>query len=64
MYVNEVYRRKGIYRALYKETRRRAKEAGAKIIRLYVEKQNTIAQKTYQSLGMREGDYLMYEVEV
>ena len=64
VYVNENFRRKGVYRALYEETRRRAKEAGAKIIRLYVEKQNTIAQKTYESLGMQESGYLLYETEV
>lgn len=64
VYVNALYRRKGVYRALYEETRRRAKETGAKIIRLYVEKQNITAQKTYESLGMKEGNYLMYEVEV
>lgn len=64
VYVNAEFRRKGVYRALYEETRRRAKDAGAKIIRLYVEKQNITAQKTYQALGMQEGNYLLYEAEV
>lgn len=64
VYVRADFRRKGVYRALYEETRRRAKEDGVKIIRLYVEKQNTTAQKTYQALGMQEGNYLMYEAEV
>ncbi|HYG14980.1 MAG TPA: GNAT family N-acetyltransferase [Bacteroidia bacterium] len=64
VYVNADFRRKGVYRALYEETRRRAKDAGARIIRLYVEKQNITAQKTYESLGMKEGNYLMYEVDI
>jgi hypothetical protein len=29
--------------------------------RLYVEKENVTAQKTYGSLGMAETDYLMFE---
>jgi hypothetical protein len=31
--------------------------------RLYVEKDNKVAQQTYQALGMIETDYLLYEEE-
>ena len=32
-------------------------------IRLYVERENYVAQKTYKSLGMEECNYYMYEYE-
>ena len=31
--------------------------------RLYVEKDNRVAQQTYQALGMTETDYQLYEQE-
>ena len=38
-----------------------AKEPDVCGYRLYVEKENTGAQKTYESLGMSATDYLLYE---
>ena len=60
VYVVAGYRRKGVYRALYNEVKRLAK-AEAIGYRLYVEKNNDIAQSTYKSLGMSCCDYDMYE---
>ena len=34
----------------------------ARLLRLYVDRNNINAQKVYQSLGMRESYYLMYEL--
>ena len=62
VYVKPNMRRKGIYKGLYREVQRLA-EATEDVCgyRLYVEKDNEIAQRTYESLGMQESYYLMYE---
>lgn len=62
VYVREEYRRQGIYRALYEEVKTLAEQDPSVCgFRLYVEKDNVNAQKTYESLGMIETNYLMYE---
>lgn len=62
VYVKPQHRRKGIYRSLYKHVKQLARERGDVCgFRLYVEKENLNAQKTYQSLGMRETPYRMFE---
>ena len=69
VYVAQPFRRRGVYRALYDWVRERANAAQSAGdgrccgFRLYVEKENRDAQRTYQALGMRECDYLMYEEE-
>jgi ribosomal protein S18 acetylase RimI-like enzyme len=62
VYVKPLYRRRGVYRALYAEVKdRAASERGVCGFRLYVEKENTVAQQTYRKLGMEESHYLMFE---
>ena len=62
VYVREEYRRQGIYRGLYEKVKALASENESVCgFRLYVEKDNVNAQKTYEVLGMLETDYLMYE---
>ncbi len=62
VYVEPRYRRQGIYRLLYEFVAQRAKAAGNVYgFRLYVERNNAIAQSVYASLGMSETDYLMFE---
>lgn len=62
VYVEPDSRRRGIYRLLYEFVVERARSAGNVYgFRLYVERDNEIAQKVYASLGMHETDYLMYE---
>ena len=62
VYIKPEHRQKGIYRALYEEVKTLAeKQGGAASFRLYVEQENTRAQQTYQSLGMSQSHYLMYE---
>ncbi len=64
VYVDANHRRKGIYTALYENVRRWAAEAGdVSAFRLYVEKDNQVAQKTYQRLGMEETYYRIYEAD-
>ena len=62
VYVKAEFRKQGIYTAMYKKIRELADdEPDVCGFRLYVEKENTIAQKTYESLGMQATDYLLYE---
>jgi len=62
VYVVEKHRRQGIYSALYDHVKHLSEsEASVWGFRLYVEKDNKIAQKTYEKLGMHRTDYLMYE---
>ncbi|MFT6133319.1 MAG: ribosomal protein S18 acetylase RimI-like enzyme, partial [Shewanella sp.] len=52
----------GIYGKLYQAVKDLAAEnGGTASFRLYVEHDNKIAQKTYESLGMEQSHYLMYE---
>ena len=63
VYVRDDYRRSGVFRALFGELVRRARAAGDVVgVRLYVERENTRAQATYQQLGMGDAGYLVWEV--
>lgn len=59
VYVIGEARRLGVFRALYAEVERRARAAGAIGLRLYVERDNARARRTYASLGMEEEPYRM-----
>lgn len=61
VYVVESARRAGVFRAMYAEVARRAGEADAVGLRLYVETGNARAQQTYADLGMQRCHYYMYE---
>lgn len=61
VYVEPEWRRKGIYSRLYGFVKESAADKGICGFRLYVEKENQSAQRTYRSLGMSETDYLMFE---
>lgn len=61
VYVHADYRRQGVYRQLYQHVKLLAEGHNVCGFRLYVERDNTIAQKTYESLGMTETVYRMYE---
>ncbi len=64
VYVAAHARRQGVYSALHAAIRQRAKADPRSCgIRLYVEKENTVAQQTYQALGMTETHYRLYEEE-
>jgi len=62
VYVAPAHRRKGVYRALYAHVLAMA-EATPEVfgLRLYVERDNADAQRTYLSLGMNDAGYLMFE---
>ena len=62
VYVAPEARRRGVYRALYAHVRALAEaNPGVCGLRLYVEKENLAAQRTYAALGMRDAHYLIYE---
>lgn len=62
VYVRPEARRTGVYTALHRAVRRRAQGAPDVCgLRLYVERDNTAAQETYETLGMTEPGYRMYE---
>ncbi|MES4792835.1 MAG: GNAT family N-acetyltransferase [Chloroflexota bacterium] len=61
VYVVPHARRSGVFRALYAEVERRARATPDVIgLRLYVERDNAHAQRTYESLGMVEEAYRMF----
>jgi GNAT superfamily N-acetyltransferase len=59
VYVVPQARRHGVFRALHAEVERRARAAGAVGLRLYVERDNARARRTYAQLGMEEEPYRM-----
>ena len=62
VYVRPEARRAGVYTALHREVRRRARDAdGVCGLRLYVERDNAAAQAVYKELGMDAPPYRMYE---
>ena len=62
VYVAPAHRRQGVYAALYAHLKALA-QASENVcgLRLYVERENTPAQRTYTSLGMADAGYLMFE---
>lgn len=62
VYVEPAYRRQGLYRALYRHILALAKaDTGVCGVRLYVEKDNAVAQQTYTALGMQDAHYRVFE---
>ena len=64
VYVAPEARRTGVYRALHRFVEDRARDAGNVCgLRLYVEKDNHIAQQVYEEMGMSDSGYHLYEQE-
>jgi len=62
VYVAPEYRRQGVYAALYRHVERLARATpGVVGLRLYVERDNASAQRTYAALGMRDAGYRIFE---
>lgn len=63
VYVAEASRRRGVFRALFDHLRARATADPTVIgLRLYVERENERAQRTYASLGLTQEPYLLMGV--
>jgi GNAT superfamily N-acetyltransferase len=62
VYVHPDARKKGVFRSLFADAERLARAAGDVVgLRLYVERANANAQKTYESLGMYDAGYFVFE---
>ena len=64
MYVIPEFRRRGVYRNLHNhvmaESRRQSDVCG---MRLYVDRDNNVAQRVYTSLKMRHSHYDLWEID-
>ncbi len=62
VYVMPEYRKQGIYRHLYEFVKEEARKSGNVCgFRLYVDRNNKVAQQAYEKLGMKESNYIMFE---
>ena len=63
VYVDPAFRRRGVFAALYAQVKAEAEAAAPAVcgLRLYVERDNAAAQRTYAALGMEESHYRLYE---
>lgn len=64
VYVRPEYRRQGVFRSLYRSVETLARKSPEVCgLRLYVDRGNHSAQRTYQKMGMEESNYNLYEIE-
>ncbi len=61
VYVRPDYRRRGVLRTLYENILQRAEQRGVCGVRLYVERNNELAQQAYRHLGLDKAVFDMYE---
>ncbi len=62
VYVRPECRHQGVFKELFDFAKAIAQSEGAGALRLSVDRNNINAQQVYQSLGMHECHYLMYEL--
>lgn len=63
VYVTETHRGQGCFRQMYADVIAQAKRLGVRVVRLYVETDNSAAQQVYERLGMQRLPYHMYQME-
>ncbi|MEE8451451.1 MAG: GNAT family N-acetyltransferase [Thermoguttaceae bacterium] len=64
VYVHAEYRRRGVFRALYRHIESLAKDTPDVCgLRLYVEKSNRRAMDVYSRVGMSDAGYTVYEAD-
>ena len=62
VYVPVEHRRRGVFAALYRHVEAQARATpGVVGLRLYVERANAAAQRSYAALGMQDAGYAIYE---
>ena len=65
VYVKPEHRRRGIFASLYQHLQGMASARGdIRGVRLYVMRNNSIAKRTYESVGMRHSHYDLYETDL
>lgn len=64
VYVSQSFRRLGVFKSLYQYILSSCqKDIGdIRLVRLYMEKDNELGARTYQSLGMTKTHYVVYEL--
>ena len=64
VFVDSDWRRRGVYRAMHNHVVQTAEQdPGLCGVRLYVDRDNHGAQRKYESLGMSQSHYDMYEID-
>ena len=64
VYVQPEYRKKGIFRSLFKHIEHLAENhSNIKALRLYVKRDNLSGKNVYKTLGMQDSGYIVYEKE-
>ncbi|WP_144812052.1 GNAT family N-acetyltransferase [Aerolutibacter ruishenii] len=64
VYVPEAHRRQGVFAALYRHVEQLARATDGVVgLRLYVERDNANAHRTYEALGMKDAGYNLLEAE-
>ena len=64
VFVDAGWRRRGVYRAMHNHVVNTAEEDPKLCgVRLYVDRDNHAAQRTYEQLGMSKSHYDMYEID-
>jgi GNAT superfamily N-acetyltransferase len=64
VFVEPAWRRRGVFRSLYRHALEQARGAGNVCgLRLYVEAGNHAARRTYEELGMNKTVYEMFELD-
>jgi GNAT superfamily N-acetyltransferase len=61
VYVHADYRRRGVFKALFSFVEQRARQSNVVGIRLYVDRSNADARRTYEQLGMSVSHYDLME---
>ena len=62
VFVRPEYSKKGVFRALFNHIEQLARNrADVKALRLYVMQDNQSGKNTYEALGMRDSQYIVYE---
>lgn len=62
VYIESIWRRQGVFHALFEHVRQAAVAAGIIGLRLYVEDENISAQTVYQRRGMTRARYQVFEM--
>jgi len=65
VYVDEAFRRRGVFRSLFQHVLAQAR-ADPKVcgVRLYMDRHNVRARRTYRALGMDESSYDVFEIDL
>ncbi len=65
VYVKPEHRRRGVFASLYQHLQDMASARGdIRGVRLYVMRDNSIAKRTYESVGMHHSHYDLYETDL